>query len=90
KKARQWKRWSSKVIPSLLHPHMQLLQISESLHERVDIPHICTCSSVHVRSLNVVCVYFECMVPYSIDICLCSPAALQLLSHKLFSCAPQA
>ncbi|KAL6302529.1 hypothetical protein BKA93DRAFT_827420 [Sparassis latifolia] len=90
KKARQWQRWATEVIPSLLLPHMELLRLSESLRQNVDIPRACTCSGEHVRTLKVVCVYFESLRYVNINVCLCSPAALQLLSRGLFPCAPQA
>ncbi|KAL6305915.1 hypothetical protein BKA93DRAFT_730537, partial [Sparassis latifolia] len=90
KKARQWQRWATEVIPSLLLPHMELLRLSESLRQNVDIPRACTCGGEHVRTLKVVCVYFESLRYVNINVCLCSPAALQLLSRGLFPCTPQA
>ncbi|GBE80067.1 hypothetical protein SCP_0212700 [Sparassis crispa] len=90
KKAHQWQRWVTEVIPSLLLPHMELLRLSESLRQNVDIPRACTCGGEHVRTLKVVCVYFESLRYVNINVCLCSPAALQLLSRGLFPCTPQA
>ncbi|KAL6305514.1 hypothetical protein BKA93DRAFT_816902 [Sparassis latifolia] len=88
------------TIPALLHQHLQLLHDSASLRNPAHLQSAqCSCGGVSVRSLKVVCVFFECefadllhsgLETISLDICLCSPAALQLLSRGLFSCMPQA
>ncbi|KZS99502.1 uncharacterized protein LAESUDRAFT_622019, partial [Laetiporus sulphureus 93-53] len=91
KKERQWIRWATETIPSLLRPHLKLLCESESLRN-VQRPskQPCTCGQKDARTLQIVCVFFERLENIQIGACQCSPAALQLLSRGLFPCAPQA
>jgi hypothetical protein len=63
-KERQWAKWTNDVIPSLIIPHLQLLNDSESfrnLHQvRTRVATSPSCSCIKRRRLKVVCVYFEC------------------------------
>lgn len=59
KKQKQWSRWTDQVIPSLVHPYLHLLKISESMRSTPPSENIpCNCRS-GVRHLKIVCVYLE-------------------------------
>lgn len=56
RKARQWARWAERVIPSLLHPYLDLL--AERAQGKSSAPPHCKCNSPG-RTLEVVAVYWE-------------------------------
>jgi CxC1 like cysteine cluster associated with KDZ transposases len=102
---RQYARWTS-LITLLVPFHLRLMRETHCLRARPqNNPPTCTCGS-NVRTLAVVCVYFHGKFPLrfmfsslifhlgqeciKIDVCLCAPAAQQLLSRGLFPCAPLA
>ena len=60
KKERQVRRWTNEVLPSLLQPFLHLLRTTQSLRsvERAFTP-MCQCSREGVRTLTVVCVFFD-------------------------------
>ena len=63
KKERQWNKWASDVIPSLIKPHLVLLRRSESLrnlkHEYSVLPSSTDSCDCAMKKLKVVCVFFE-------------------------------
>ena len=60
KKERQVRQWIHEVLPSLLQPFLRLLRTTQSLRsvERAFVP-MCQCSQDGVRTLMVVCVFFD-------------------------------
>jgi hypothetical protein len=80
KKEKQWQKWTGDVIPSLLHPHLELHRESQSLRSvpQSAKPH-CTCHGSAFRRLKVVCVTFErecCLHLFSVVIS--SPSEVRL------------
>ena len=103
KKAKQWRKWSTVVIPSLIHPFMRLLHQTQSFRE-APIPSTprdgC---GIGIRKLKILSVNFDCtwsvlmVISYltravleyvEVRVCACRPAALQLLERGLFPCSP--
>jgi hypothetical protein len=60
KKERQWTKWATVAIPSLLTPYLALLHQTNSLQNNIpeSLEISCACLS-HVRKINVACIYFE-------------------------------
>lgn len=58
RKARQWARWSERVIPSLLHPYLNLLAQTAQGQLAPLSPPPCRCNAPR-RTLEVVAVYWE-------------------------------
>lgn len=57
---KQWIKWNTDVIPSLLKPYLHLLRVTESLrnlHHDQEVP--CTCGRSQRRNLTVTCLYFD-------------------------------
>ncbi|KIJ59334.1 hypothetical protein HYDPIDRAFT_100869, partial [Hydnomerulius pinastri MD-312] len=90
KKANQWRRWSSEVIPLLLPVFHAYLHLSESLQLPADLqttacPLNCECEG---RMLSIACILFDRMEHIDLWCCSCTSAPSQLLSMGLFACAP--
>lgn len=62
KKARQWEKWATQIIPALLAPYLSLLRETNSLREPIgqETPSQCQCPT-NVRRIQVACIYFERM-----------------------------
>ena len=59
KTQKQWVRWTDEVIPSLVHPYLRFLKVSESMRSICLLENtICSCNS-GVHHLKIVCVYLE-------------------------------
>lgn len=64
KKLRQWARWQSETIPSLVSEFCEILR--QTNHFRDDVPPVdsaadaCTNANCKPRSLNVMCLDFDC------------------------------
>jgi hypothetical protein len=60
KKERQWTKWATVSIPSLLVPYLALLHQTDSMHNNIseDLEISCICLS-HVCKSSVACIYFE-------------------------------
>lgn len=73
KAKKQWAKWSTEIIPSLLHPYLRLLRVTDSLRNlRHDEALECTCGNAQLRQLTVTCLYFDgtfslCYVPSHAD-----------------------
>ncbi|THU82373.1 hypothetical protein K435DRAFT_933946 [Dendrothele bispora CBS 962.96] len=87
KKEEQAQNWLRKVIPSLLHPYMELLRESESLRIAPTLKVDERCSCIRAHELKLVIVRFDSSltVPCCTD---STPVATQLLRSGLFPCAP--
>ncbi|KAG2158535.1 uncharacterized protein EDB93DRAFT_1237909 [Suillus bovinus] len=99
-KINQWRRWTNKVIPSLIAPYLAYLRKSTSLRNRIELQpdkvaaFQCR-SSCRRRALKITCILFNHMslllpglLTLRIDCCTCAPAPLQLLACGYFACAP--
>jgi hypothetical protein len=70
KKERQWRTWTTQIIPSLIRPCLRLLRESETLRHVPDLcPHRCTCGAP-AKMLAVICVHFECEFFFPIGVCI--------------------
>lgn len=66
RKSKQWLRWDTDVIPSLVDPYMELMRVSDSLRCPVSRkPQDSTCGCLWKSTLEVVCVMFTCTL-YSV------------------------
>lgn len=57
---KQWVKWSTEVIPSLLQPYLRLLRVTDSLrnlHHNEELE--CTCGHTQLRKLTVTCLFFD-------------------------------
>ncbi|KIJ61169.1 hypothetical protein HYDPIDRAFT_31679 [Hydnomerulius pinastri MD-312] len=79
KKMKQWQRWSSEVIPSLIQPYLKYRRLSNgSRNEVIREPPLCENGCPRCQ-LKVVRVTFNGLEAVELTICMCTPAALQLL-----------
>ncbi|KZP19915.1 hypothetical protein FIBSPDRAFT_680163, partial [Athelia psychrophila] len=88
---KQWVKWSTEVIPSLLQPYLRLLRVTDSLrnlHHNEELE--CTCGHTQLRKLTVTCLFFDALKEQSISICQCSTAPQVLLARGFFACSPVA
>ncbi|KAL0564634.1 hypothetical protein V5O48_017411 [Marasmius crinis-equi] len=91
KRSAQMARWESDVIPKLLIPYMNLLRLTNNLHDKLEAKHWgCTCPSTHksCRQLEITVVRFHTLNKIVLDVCDCRPASVQLMQSGLFPCAP--
>lgn len=60
-RANQWLKWTTVVLPDLMDPYYTLLHTTDNL-ANVDRAHTCpcTCRRAQLRTLQVVCVHFDC------------------------------
>ncbi|KAG2051809.1 hypothetical protein BDR06DRAFT_1060299 [Suillus hirtellus] len=77
KKQNQWRRWSKKIIPSLITPYLVYIWQSVSLQCTPNL-HSSLGDNSHCDGLQVI----------NLFCCECSPIPLQLMMHGLFACAP--
>ncbi|KAF8059310.1 hypothetical protein FPV67DRAFT_1426412 [Lyophyllum atratum] len=89
KRANQSQRWLTEVIPALIPPYMEVLSKTQSLRLRAESELRCTCGSPG-RKLDMVVLRFSTLESLSVQICECSPAAVQLMNRGLFPCSPVA
>ncbi|KAI6004876.1 hypothetical protein EDD15DRAFT_2384749 [Pisolithus albus] len=91
---RQWQRWSSTTIPSLIEPYLTYRRLSRNFRDVVDyeLPQ-CNCQSS--RRLKVPFYIFLSLLSLvsgskTVDlmVCPCVPAAVQLVRMGFFPCAP--
>lgn len=62
KAKKQWEKWSTEIIPSLLQPYLHLLRVTDALRNlRHNEAGQCTCGGTPVRQLNVVFLFFDGM-----------------------------
>ncbi|KAJ7834308.1 hypothetical protein B0H13DRAFT_1653339 [Mycena leptocephala] len=88
KRAAQWQRWQREVIPALLPHFTHLLQESKSLRDldgRHPTRNPCDCST---KLHKIAIVRFSSIEDIEIQVCKCSPAAVQLMHLGAFGCAP--
>lgn len=60
KAQKQWVKWTTTVIPSLLQPYLWLLRTTQSLHNLAhdqEVP--CTCGRLNLRKMTVICLHFD-------------------------------
>lgn len=63
KAQKQWAKWSTEIIPSLLQPYLHLLRVTDSLRNlRHDEARECTCGGTQLRELKVICLFFDGML----------------------------
>ncbi|KIK22862.1 hypothetical protein PISMIDRAFT_101701 [Pisolithus microcarpus 441] len=84
---RQWQRWSSTTIPSLIEPYLAYWRLSGNFWDVVnyELPQ-CNCQSS--RQLKVLCIQFNGSKTVDLMVCPCVPTAVQLLQMGFFPCAP--
>ncbi|KAJ3717384.1 hypothetical protein C8R42DRAFT_586975 [Lentinula raphanica] len=88
KRLAQFRRWVTEVIPKVIKPYMKLLRETENLkNDPTPITRGCTCSNRKIE-LSVLIVRFRELQRLSLLVCPCRPAAVQLVEHGLFPCAP--
>ncbi|KAJ3968612.1 hypothetical protein EV361DRAFT_972720 [Lentinula raphanica] len=82
------RNWVTEVIPKVIKPYMKLLRETENLkNDPTPIMRGCTCSNRKIE-LSVLIVRFRELQRLSLSVCPCRPAAVQLVEHGLFPCAP--
>lgn len=64
KRYNQWTKWQNVILPALVDPYQALLHTTDNLCN-INRGHssLCTCSQTQQRTLNVVCVHFDCKLP---------------------------
>ncbi|KAI6102139.1 hypothetical protein F5141DRAFT_1008512 [Pisolithus sp. B1] len=83
----QWHWWFQDVLPALIEPYLQYLQVTQNLHVAVDIQiPLSQCSTCITHALNVTCVLFDhmCLEEIKINAYPCTPAPVCLMKHGLF------
>lgn len=61
KAKKQWIKWTTDIIPSLLQPYLHLLRVTDSLHNlHHDEQLPCTCEKLNLHRMSVTCLYFDC------------------------------
>ncbi|TFK71089.1 hypothetical protein BDN72DRAFT_765598 [Pluteus cervinus] len=85
KKARQWERWQTEVLPALIPIYLRFLQSSDN----AEPPHPCTCKRPS-RKLQITVLRFDVLERLTISTCSCRSAPTQLVPMGLFPCAPVA
>ncbi|KAI5980440.1 hypothetical protein EDD15DRAFT_2393533 [Pisolithus albus] len=78
KRHNQWRRWSEDIIPALVKPYMEYLEVSRSLRVIVD------------AGVDGTGQCHNCLEELEITYCLCTPAPVQLMKRGLFACSPVA
>ncbi|KAL0568523.1 hypothetical protein V5O48_013464 [Marasmius crinis-equi] len=89
KRHKQSHRWHTEVIPRLVYPYMNLLRVTDNLHddpEPCNWP--CSCGGREARTLNITLVRFHRLSEVVLDVCQCTPASLQLIHMGFFPSAP--
>ncbi|KAI6098311.1 hypothetical protein EDD17DRAFT_1481358 [Pisolithus thermaeus] len=74
KQHNQWWWWSEDIIPALVKPYMEYLELSQSLHVIVDaqVDSRSQCHNCVVHRLRVCCLFFHHMLSYCHSTsCLC-------------------
>lgn len=62
---KQWVKWTTDVIPSLLKPYLSLMHMSDSLRNLFHDQEIaCICGRTQRRVLTVTCLYFDGMFSF--------------------------
>lgn len=62
KKQKQFQRWETEVLPSLMEPYVKLLHETDSLRDMVQVRSRRQCTGCESgRQLNVACIFFERM-----------------------------
>ncbi|KAJ7899941.1 hypothetical protein B0H13DRAFT_2336707 [Mycena leptocephala] len=88
KRAAQWQRWQQEVIPALLPHFARLLQEMKSLRDldaSCPTRSPCDCST---KLHKVAIVRFSTIEDLELQVCKCTPAAVQLMQVGVFGCAP--
>ncbi|KAK7007314.1 hypothetical protein R3P38DRAFT_2553906 [Favolaschia claudopus] len=89
KRATQWARWQTDILPMLIPHFARFLSQTKSLRNmerlQVDVPRPCECNQV---SLKVAIVRFHCIDDVRIHVCKCNPASVQLMRLGAFGSAP--
>ncbi|KAK7020030.1 hypothetical protein R3P38DRAFT_3198581 [Favolaschia claudopus] len=89
KRATQWARWQTDILPTLVPHFARFLSQTKSLRDmdrlHVDAPRPCECSQV---SLKVAIVRFHRIDDIRIHVCKCNPASVQLMRLGAFGSAP--
>ncbi|KAJ7912883.1 hypothetical protein B0H13DRAFT_1874459 [Mycena leptocephala] len=80
KRAVQWQRWQQEVVPALLPHFARLLQETKSLRD-LD-------ASRPTKLHKVAIVRFSTIEDLELQVCKCTPAAVQLMQVSAFGCAP--
>ncbi|KAL0574854.1 hypothetical protein V5O48_007108 [Marasmius crinis-equi] len=89
KRHNQSLRWRTEVIPQLVYPYMNMLRLTENLHNDPEPREwSCSCGSRGLRTLKVTIVRFSRLSELELDVCDCTPAAVMLVQRGLFPCAP--
>ncbi|KAJ7113865.1 hypothetical protein C8R44DRAFT_740749 [Mycena epipterygia] len=91
KREAQWRRWQGEVLPGLIPHYVRVLEQTRSLREFDKLPHrtrtnVCVCLNTKVSKIAIV--HFSSVEDIEIEVCLCAPAAVQLMAAGAFPCAP--
>ncbi|KAJ7302004.1 hypothetical protein DFH08DRAFT_919019 [Mycena albidolilacea] len=88
KRVAQWQRWQTEVIPNLIPHYIDVLYESKSLRDLEKlVPQSTACNCMgHTRKITII--RFSCIEDVTIKICVCTPAAVQLIHVGAFPCAP--
>ncbi|KAJ7501610.1 hypothetical protein B0H11DRAFT_1713561 [Mycena galericulata] len=88
KRAAQWKRWQSDILPTLL-PHLH--RVLQETHSFRDLDNLepsrnpCGCTG---KLLKIAIVHFSSIDDVELKVCACAPAPVQLMEMGAFPCAP--
>ncbi|KAJ7747630.1 hypothetical protein DFH07DRAFT_962422 [Mycena maculata] len=88
KRATQWQRWQTEVLPALLVPYAHVLHETKLLqdYDTLEIPRkSCACVG---RALKIAVVRFTSIDDITLNVCPCHPTAVQLIKAGAFACAP--
>ncbi|KAJ7632028.1 hypothetical protein B0H17DRAFT_1280950 [Mycena rosella] len=94
KRSNQWRRWQQEVIPPLIPHFVRALYLTKSLRYCdtlvLQARRACTgdipCASITKRKIALV--RFSSVENIELEICECTPAAVQLMKYGAFPCAP--
>ncbi|KAJ7687773.1 hypothetical protein B0H17DRAFT_1203476 [Mycena rosella] len=94
KRSNQWRRWQQEVIPPLIPHFVRALYLTKSLRYCdtlvLQARRACTgdipCASITKRKIALV--RFSSVEDIELEICECTPAAIQLMKYGAFPCAP--
>ncbi|KAJ7079204.1 hypothetical protein C8R44DRAFT_754712 [Mycena epipterygia] len=91
KREAQWRCWQGEVLPGLIPHYVRILEQTRSLCEFDKLPHrtrtnACVCLNTKVSKIAIV--HFSSVEDIEIEVCLCAPAAVQLMAAGAFPCAP--
>ncbi|KIJ30414.1 hypothetical protein M422DRAFT_187210, partial [Sphaerobolus stellatus SS14] len=82
----QYHRWQDEIVPQLIRPYMELLQLTKNGQDTIDGgfgEHVgCSCWQ---RGYNMCDIRLE---ETRLQYCKCQPAAVTLIKQGLFACSP--